>query len=206
MARQVRIADAPEAGNYAGRAGTLNGWSSLSGAPDEARTKDGPLVGAPVGGADVVYRVWFKETDESAWFPPHLLDGETDETLNPDREQITGLIAEVARSEANTYDRASDVWSYSLGAIAEEWVYHPLWLLWGALTDWVEVKPEETEQAEVVMREAARQFLPIADDDDALRLYFDRWLYEEHGGLYARPAPRPKNPPFSRPNRSVQGS
>ena len=79
-----------------------------------------------------------------------------------------------------------------------DWIYHPLWLLWGVLTDWVEVKPEETDEAEATMREAAQAFLPIAEDDDALRLYFDQWLYEERGGFYVRPAPPPKDPPFSR--------
>ena len=81
----------------------------------------------------------------------------------------------------------------------EDWIYGPLWQLWGALTDWVEVKPEQTEQAEAKMREAAHAFLPIADDDEALRLYFDQWLYAEEGGFYARPEPPPKNPPFRRP-------
>jgi hypothetical protein len=118
--------------------------------------------------------------------------------LSADRVKITELIVDVARSEDYTYDRASEVWSQSFRAVGgEDWIYHPLWLLWGALTDWVEVTPEETDEAEATMREAARAFLPIADDDAALRLYFDRWLYEERGGLYARPAPPPKNPPFS---------
>jgi len=60
----------------------VNGWSSLSGAPDHARTKHGPVIGAHVGGSaksDVVYGVWFEETDEVAWFPPHLLDSLEDD-------------------------------------------------------------------------------------------------------------------------------
>ena len=68
----------PEAGDYAGRVGEVNGWSSLSGAPDQARTKHGPVVGAYVGGSarsDIVYGVWFEDTTEVAWFSPHLLDG-----------------------------------------------------------------------------------------------------------------------------------
>lgn len=122
------------------------------------------------------------------------------ERLSADPQQIAGLIAEVAESQVNTYDRASEVWQYSFGAVGgQHWIYHPLWLLWGALTDWVEMKPEETGQAEATIREAAQAFLPIADDDDALRLYFDRWLYEEKGGFYARPEPPPKDAPFSRP-------
>jgi hypothetical protein len=75
--RRVQIADVPEAGEYAGRVGQVNGWSSLSGAPDEARTDHGPVVCAYVGGSarsDIVYGVWFEETNEVAWFPPLLLD------------------------------------------------------------------------------------------------------------------------------------
>jgi hypothetical protein len=75
--RQVRIADIPEAGVYAGRIGQVNGWSSLSGTPDSSRTKHGPVVGAYAGGSarsDIVYGVWFVDTDEVAWFSPHLLD------------------------------------------------------------------------------------------------------------------------------------
>ena len=118
--------------------------------------------------------------------------------MDVDRQEIKRLIAAVAGSQVNTYDRASEVWTYSMGATTgSDWIYHPLWLLWGVLTDWVEVKPEETDEAEATMREAAQAFLPIAADDDALEHYFDQWLYEKRGGFYARPAPAPKNPPFS---------
>jgi hypothetical protein len=77
MEGRVRIADVPEAGTFAGRVGEVNGWSSLSGAPDVARTREGPVMGAHVGGSarsDIVYGVWFEETTEVAWFSPHLLD------------------------------------------------------------------------------------------------------------------------------------
>jgi hypothetical protein len=120
--------------------------------------------------------------------------------MDANRQEIKRLIAEVAGSQGNTYDPASDVWTYSLDVCAttdKEWIYPALYALWGALTDWVEVKPEETDEAEATMRDAAQAFLPIVEDDDALRLYFDHWLYEERGGFYARPAPPPKNPPFS---------
>ena len=75
--RRVRIADLPEAGAYAGRVGQVNGWSSLSEAPDRARTEHGPVIGAHLGGSaksDIVYGVWFEDTDEVAWFPPSLMD------------------------------------------------------------------------------------------------------------------------------------
>ena len=55
----------------------MNGWFSLSGAPDTSRTKHGPVIGADMGGSaksDIVYGVWFEETEEVAWFSPNLLD------------------------------------------------------------------------------------------------------------------------------------
>jgi hypothetical protein len=65
---------------------------------------------------------------------------------------------------------------------------HALWLIWGSLTDWVESKPAEAEQAEAEMRRAAAEWLAVPDDEEALwRPFFDRWVYEEMG--YARPGP-----------------
>ena len=64
-------------------------------------------------------------------------------------------------------------------------VMWPMWLLWGALTDWVEVRPAETAQAEAAMRRAAHEWLALPDDAGARRAYFDRWLYDELG--YERP-------------------
>lgn len=75
--QRVRIVDVPEAGVYAGRAGRVSGWSSLSGAPDHARTKHGPVIAVHADGSaesDIVYGVWFEETRETAWFPPHLFE------------------------------------------------------------------------------------------------------------------------------------
>ena len=61
----------------------------------------------------------------------------------------------------------------------------PQWLLWGALTDWVEVKPNEKDQAYEAIRRASREWLTVAHDMTLYKPYFDRWLYEELG--YERP-------------------
>ena len=61
----------------------------------------------------------------------------------------------------------------------------PLWLIWGALTDWVEQRPAEASQAEAVMARAAREWLSLPEAAGAQRTYFDHWLYEELG--YDRP-------------------
>jgi hypothetical protein len=44
--------------------------------------------------------------------------------MTADRREIKGLIAKVARSQLNTYDRASEVRRYSVGN-SEDWIYHP---------------------------------------------------------------------------------
>ena len=85
------------------------------------------------------------------------------------------------------YRAGRRIWGTALAhASASDEVMWPTWLLWGALTDWVEVKPAETEQAESAMRRAAREWLSLPDTAEAQRAYFDRWLFEEVG--YERPA------------------
>ena len=56
-----------------------------------------------------------------------------------------------------------------------------LWLMWGALTDWVENKPEEQPQAEAFMLRAAREWLALGEEKYALTAYFDRCLCDELG-------------------------
>ena len=53
----------------------------------------------------------------------------------------------------------------------------PLWLIWGALTDWVETKPAEKSAAEKEMLKAASEWLALPNGDFAARdRYLDRWL------------------------------
>jgi hypothetical protein len=61
-----------------------------------------------------------------------------------------------------------------------------LWLLWGALTDWIALKPDESAEAERTMRRAATEWLEVADDESKWRAYFEHWLYAEME--YDRPA------------------
>lgn len=85
------------------------------------------------------------------------------------------------------YRAGRRIWATAMRhASAADEIMWPLWLLWGALTDWVEVNPNEAAQAEAAMRRAAQEWLSLPDDAGARRAYFDRWLYEEMG--YGRPA------------------
>ncbi|MFL5342537.1 MAG: hypothetical protein ACJ8F7_20515 [Gemmataceae bacterium] len=84
------------------------------------------------------------------------------------------------------YDAGWRIWGTAMEhSPASKELMWPLWLLWGALTDWVEVKPHEADQAESAMRRAAQEWLALPDDADAQRAYFERWSYEEIG--YERP-------------------
>jgi len=67
----VRIADLPEAREFAGRTGEIFGWSipSTSGV--------GPVIGAEFGGSareDFAYSVYFEDTREQHWFSRHLIE------------------------------------------------------------------------------------------------------------------------------------
>jgi hypothetical protein len=71
-----------------------------------------------------------------------------------------------------------------------------LWLLWGALTDWVERKPDERPEAAQSMRRAAKEWLELPNGESGWRRYFDHWLYSEMG------LERPKDAPATPPGRA----
>jgi hypothetical protein len=62
----------------------------------------------------------------------------------------------------------------------------PHWLLWGALTDRVEVHPDELADAEQSMHRAATEWLVIASQPGRWAAFFDHWPYVERG--YERPS------------------
>ncbi|PYC67340.1 hypothetical protein C7C45_22665 [Micromonospora arborensis] len=61
-----------------------------------------------------------------------------------------------------------------------------MYCLWGALTDRVELKPDEEDRTFAEMARAARDWLALDPrDSEAVRRYFDYWLYDVCG--YERP-------------------
>jgi hypothetical protein len=58
---------------------------------------------------------------------------------------------------------------------------HALWLIWGALTDWVENRPTERAAAEEKMSAAAREWLTVEGDEALTEAYCQRWVYDEMG-------------------------
>src|SRR5687768_7452503 len=79
------------------------------------------------------------------------------------------------------YDAAWNIWGMSMSLVAESPdVMHPLWLIWGSLTDWVENRPAETKNAELEMIRAAREWLDLDQADSrAKEAFLNRWVYDE---------------------------
>ena len=90
-------------------------------------------------------------------------------------------------------DEAGDVyaaglrlWEESGRAVEAGEIAGNLCALWGALTDWVELKPDEADQAEAAMRQAAWEWLGLDQTDSrAVQGYLDHWLHDICG--YERP-------------------
>jgi hypothetical protein len=98
-----------------------------------------------------------------------------------DRE-LQGMVA----GAIEPYDAATDVYEMALDHLELcPDVMHPLWLLWAALADWFEVKPEEQAEADGAALRAATEWLSLGDDPQSRKSYFEHWVFEEMG--YERP-------------------
>jgi hypothetical protein len=96
---------------------------------------------------------------------------------------IERWMSKMLQGQLEPYDWGSKIWSMAFGKASESpdtmW---PLWLIWGALTDWVELRPTEKSAAEQEMLRAAREWLALSQGDHAARdSYLDRWVYDEMG-------------------------
>ena len=101
---------------------------------------------------------------------------------------IDGHVIAVVNDETDPYSAAVDIWKiafYSTRDGEEGSRCKGLWLQWGALTDWVERKPQERGVAIDAIRRAARGWLEAGQDLSLQHTYLDRWLYDELG--YERP-------------------
>ncbi len=85
----------------------------------------------------------------------------------------------IVAGEGEPYDAGLRIWrdAFSHAAKFQDVVW-PMWLLWGALTDWVEVKADQKSLAEQAMRRASREWLDLARDPDSVKQYFERWFEE----------------------------
>ena len=110
-------------------------------------------------------------------------------TMNDDAAMRDGLatieaeMRQILSGDSIRYECAWNIWREAMSrAVESPDVMHPLWLIWGALTDWVENRPEETDDAESAMLRAANEWLSIDRENPTERkAYLDRWVFEEMG-------------------------
>lgn len=96
---------------------------------------------------------------------------------------IERWMSEILQGKLAPYDGGWRIWRLAGKKASESpdtlW---PLWLIWGALADWVELRPTEKPVAEQEMCRAAREWLALPYGDlGARRSYLDRWVYDEMG-------------------------
>ncbi|MCX2971731.1 MULTISPECIES: hypothetical protein [Streptomyces] len=100
------------------------------------------------------------------------------------RVAVRAYAEAIMKGDASPYEPALEILGLASGG-------HPVddgdeagnWLvlIWGELTDWVELQPAEADQAEAHMVTAAREWLTVEGDQEAEAHYFDRWLYDVLG-------------------------
>lgn len=101
-------------------------------------------------------------------------------------QQVTTLAEELVAAD-DPYEVGIGIHGLSAHASTEVEPAGFVWLIWGALTDWVELKPDETEQAAAEMVRAAREWLSLdLADRAAVARHLNYWVYDVCG--YARPA------------------
>ena len=116
-------------------------------------------------------------------------DGEAvveDAAISVARRDIEACMRLIVSRRGSAYRAAWRIWGTAMvHATDSNTIMWPLWLIWGALTDWVEQKPAEADRAESAMIRAAQEWLSLPESAEAQRAYFDRYLYDELG--YERP-------------------
>ncbi|RQW92295.1 hypothetical protein [Micromonospora globispora] len=101
-----------------------------------------------------------------------------------DLDEINRLFRRILVAES-AYEAAADLWEELGPPELDDDLRMSLYPQWAAFTDWVELKPEEEEEASLEMVRAAQEWLALdLADDAALDRYFDHWLHEVLG--YAR--------------------
>jgi hypothetical protein len=96
---------------------------------------------------------------------------------------IENQMRRMLNGETEPYASGLKIWETAMSSHTDSPdLMHPLWLIWGSLTDWVENRPEEQALAEAAMLRASREWLAIeASDESSKASYLDRWVYQEMG-------------------------
>ena len=128
---------------------------------------------------------------------------EQDTTLDA-LQTIEGQMRQMLEGVVEPSDAGWEIWGLAAReAPTSTELMWPLWLIWGALTDWVENSPQEKTKAEEEMLRASREWLSLNHvDPDERKAYLDRWVYDEMG--YER---KPEQGDTSNPHSpSAQGA
>lgn len=111
-------------------------------------------------------------------------------------QQVTVLAKDLLASD-DPYEVALEIHGISAHASTEFESAGSVYLIWGELTDWMELKTEENEQAEAEMVRAAREWLSLDPANrEAVARYLDYWVHDVCG--YARPTKRLPSRPSRR--------
>jgi hypothetical protein len=103
---------------------------------------------------------------------------------------VRSLCVELVEGGRPPYDVGRDIWGIAFAHANEARSLWGHWVLWGSLTDWVEVEPTSIEQAqwreraggpEKAMRDAAQGWLDVEASQTGRDDYFEHWLYEVIG-------------------------
>lgn len=104
-----------------------------------------------------------------------------DENASAYLEQTRHLANQLVHAD-DPYDTGLQFMGATLDVLTTHEHAGSIYLLWSALTDWVELRPHEEALAMRHMVTAAREWLQLdLHDGDAVRRYFQHWLYEVLG-------------------------
>lgn len=104
-------------------------------------------------------------------------------------DQIGVHAQTIVDGRVEPYTAGWEIWGLAMAGIDGSTVdidhCHGLWLIWGALTDWVELRPADESAAEAAMLRVATDWLAARYDERQWRALLDHWIYDELG--YRRP-------------------
>jgi hypothetical protein len=104
---------------------------------------------------------------------------------DPVGSALLSIESEMRRIDSGSvdpYEAGRRIWSEAFShAPVSPKVMWPLWLLWGGLTDWIEMKPKEAGLANEAMRRACHEWLTTVTNESSRKAYFEKWLFEELG-------------------------
>ncbi|MEO3772778.1 hypothetical protein [Micromonospora sp. B9E7] len=96
-------------------------------------------------------------------------------------QQVTALARDLVATD-EPYEVGLEIHGVSAHASMEVEPAGLVYLIWGELTDWVELKPDENEQAAAEMFRAAREWLSLdLADREGVARYLNYWVYDVCG-------------------------